>query len=130
MKDTKKGLSMLRKSFAVLALLAGSTIAANAADAKAGEDVFKRCAVCHSSDKGGGDGGLFVMLTADDQIDLRIPGQTYTFGTLAAAQATGDYAALCAHGRRVLRLHFTSGLPGGFHTLFRFLGSCSESLGR
>ena len=80
--------------------------------------------------KGGGDGGLFVMLTADDQIDLRIPGQTYTFGTLAAAQATGDYAALCAHGRRVLRLHFTSGLPGGFHTLFRFLGSCSESLGR
>ena len=56
MKETKKVLSMLRKSFAVLALLAGSTIAANAADAKAGEDVFKRCAVCHSSDKGGGDG--------------------------------------------------------------------------
>ena len=56
MRGTKKGSSMLRKSFAVLALLAGSTIAANAADAKAGEAVFKRCAVCHTSDKGGGDG--------------------------------------------------------------------------
>jgi cytochrome c len=56
-RGTKEGYSMLRKIFAVLALLAGSTIAANAAgDAKAGEAVFKRCAVCHTSDKGGGDG--------------------------------------------------------------------------
>jgi cytochrome c len=27
-----------------------------AGDAKAGASVFKRCAVCHTSDKGGGDG--------------------------------------------------------------------------
>jgi cytochrome c len=48
---------MLRKSFAALALLAGSTLAANAAgNAKAGAEVFKRCAVCHTNDKGGGDG--------------------------------------------------------------------------
>jgi cytochrome c len=48
---------MLRKSFIALALLAGSSLAANAAgDAKSGADVFKRCAVCHTSDKGGGDG--------------------------------------------------------------------------
>jgi cytochrome c len=48
---------MLRKSFIALALLAGSCLAANAAgDAKAGANVFKRCAVCHTSDKGGGDG--------------------------------------------------------------------------
>jgi cytochrome c len=48
---------MLRISFVALALLAGSVLAANAAgDAKAGADVFKRCAVCHTSDKGGGDG--------------------------------------------------------------------------
>ena len=48
---------MLRKSFVVLALLAGSIVAANAAgDAKAGAGVFKRCAVCHTEDKGGGDG--------------------------------------------------------------------------
>lgn len=48
---------MFRKVSVALALLAGSTIAAQAAgDAKAGADVFKRCAVCHTSDKGGGDG--------------------------------------------------------------------------
>ncbi|HSS14369.1 MAG TPA: cytochrome c family protein [Rhizomicrobium sp.] len=47
---------MLRKSLTALALLAGSTIAANAVgDAKAGAMVFKRCAVCHTNDKGGGD---------------------------------------------------------------------------
>jgi cytochrome c len=48
---------MLRKTFIALALLAGSALAANAAgDAKAGAQVFKRCAVCHTNDKGGGDG--------------------------------------------------------------------------
>ena len=48
---------MFRKITVALALLAGSTIAAQAAgDAKAGADVFKRCAVCHTSDKDGGDG--------------------------------------------------------------------------
>jgi cytochrome c len=48
---------MLRKSFITLALLASSAVAAQAAgDAKAGVAIFKRCAVCHTSDKGGGDG--------------------------------------------------------------------------
>jgi cytochrome c len=47
---------MLRKISVALALLAGSTIAAEAGDAKEGAEVFKRCAVCHTSDKGGGDG--------------------------------------------------------------------------
>jgi cytochrome c len=48
---------MLPKSFIALALLAGSSLAAYAAgDAKAGAQVFKRCAVCHTNDKGGGDG--------------------------------------------------------------------------
>jgi cytochrome c len=57
---------MFAKTFAALALLAASTTLANAAgDAKAGEAVFKRCAVCHTSDKGGGDGlgpNLFGVL--------------------------------------------------------------------
>ena len=48
---------MFAKTFAALALLAASTTLANAAgNAKAGEAVFKRGAVCHTSDKGGGDG--------------------------------------------------------------------------
>ena len=50
---------MFRKISVALALLAGSIIAAQrscAGDAKAGAEVFKRCAVCHTSEKGGGDG--------------------------------------------------------------------------
>jgi len=48
---------MLRTSLITLALLASSAIAAQAAgDAKAGLAVFKRCAVCHTVEKGGGDG--------------------------------------------------------------------------
>ena len=48
---------MFRMSLITLALLAGSTFMANAAgDAKAGATVFGRCAVCHTNDKGGGDG--------------------------------------------------------------------------
>jgi cytochrome c len=47
---------MLRTSLIALALVAGSTIVANAAgDAKAGAGVYKRCAVCHTIEKGGGD---------------------------------------------------------------------------
>jgi len=47
---------MLRKSFITLALLAGATVGAHAGDAKNGAEVYKRCAVCHTDDKGGGDG--------------------------------------------------------------------------
>jgi cytochrome c len=48
---------MFRTGLITLALLAGSTAMANAAgDAKAGKSVFSRCAVCHTNDKGGGDG--------------------------------------------------------------------------
>ena len=45
---------MLRTNLIALALLASSTIVANAVgDAKAGASVYKRCAVCHTNDKGG-----------------------------------------------------------------------------
>ena len=46
----------MRKGILALALLAASTmVAAAAGDAKNGAEVFKRCAVCHTADKGGGD---------------------------------------------------------------------------
>lgn len=47
---------MLSRSFIALALLAGTSITANAADPVKGKEVFKRCAVCHTDEKGGGDG--------------------------------------------------------------------------
>lgn len=47
---------MLRKCFVALALLASGTLAAEAAgDAVKGKNVYKRCVVCHTDDKGGGD---------------------------------------------------------------------------
>lgn len=47
---------MLRKCFVALAVLAGTTLAAQAAgDPVKGKNVYKRCAVCHTDDKGGGD---------------------------------------------------------------------------
>lgn len=55
--------------------------------------------------KGGPDSGIFLELTAQPRRDLPIPGWPESFGTLIAAQAAGDLAALQQHARRVLRLH-------------------------
>ena len=55
--------------------------------------------------KGGPDSGIFLQLTADPRRDLPIPGWPESFGTLIAAQAAGDLAALQGRRRRVLRLH-------------------------
>jgi len=58
--------------------------------------------------KGGPSSGLFLQLTADHQGDLPIPGEPYTFGVLADAQAVGDLEALQAAGRHVARVHLGS----------------------
>ncbi len=55
--------------------------------------------------KGGADNGLFIQIVTDASPDADIPTQGMTFGTLERAQALGDYEALTARGRRVLRLH-------------------------
>ena len=46
--------------------------------------------------KGGPASGVFLQLTAEPQRDLPIPGWQESFGTLIAAQAPGDLAALQA----------------------------------
>ena len=58
--------------------------------------------------KGGANNGLFIQITTDVETDIEIPTQGMSFGTLERAQALGDYAALDASGRRVLRLHVAS----------------------
>jgi transaldolase/glucose-6-phosphate isomerase len=57
--------------------------------------------------KGGADNGLFIQIVTDASPDADIPTQGMTFGTLERAQALGDYEALTARGRRVLRLHLS-----------------------
>jgi transaldolase/glucose-6-phosphate isomerase len=55
--------------------------------------------------KGGPNKGVFVQVVCDATSDMDVPGQDITFGTLIRAQALGDYEALVAGGRRVLRVH-------------------------
>ncbi len=52
-----KGLfHMLRSSIIALVSLAVSSLAANAADPAKGAGVFRKCAQCHTIEKGGGNG--------------------------------------------------------------------------
>jgi glucose-6-phosphate isomerase/transaldolase/glucose-6-phosphate isomerase len=58
--------------------------------------------------KGGPNSGLFLQLIEDMKPDVAIPGQPYTFGTLAQAQAVGDYQSLQARHRSVVRVRLGS----------------------
>ena len=58
--------------------------------------------------KGGPDTGLFLQITTDPVTDLEIPTQGMRFGVLERCQALGDYEALAARQRRILRLHLNS----------------------
>jgi glucose-6-phosphate isomerase len=55
--------------------------------------------------KGGPDTGLFIIVTADDEVETAVPDAGYSFAVLKRAQALGDFQALAAHGRRAIRLH-------------------------
>ncbi|MEK6716914.1 MAG: bifunctional transaldolase/phosoglucose isomerase [candidate division NC10 bacterium] len=63
--------------------------------------------------KGGGDNGVFLQFTADDPVDLPIPGERHSFGVMKAAQALGDLESLQKRGRRALRIHITGGIEAG-----------------
>lgn len=57
--------------------------------------------------KGGPNKGRFIQFVYDAKTDMDIPGQGLTFGTLIRAQALGDYEALKAAGRKVLRIRLS-----------------------
>jgi transaldolase/glucose-6-phosphate isomerase len=67
--------------------------------------------------KGGPNSGVFVQITCDDVNDLPVPGQTYTFGIVKAAQARGDFQVLTERGRRALRVHLDADVKAGLETL-------------
>jgi glucose-6-phosphate isomerase len=62
--------------------------------------------------KGGPEVGAFLQITGAVAEDLPVPGQPYSFGTLQAAQAAGDLAALASRGYPALRLHLTDRRAG------------------
>ena len=55
--------------------------------------------------KGGPNTGRFLVITAEPEADLAVPGAGYTFGRLQRAQAMGDVRALLARGRKVAHVH-------------------------
>jgi len=67
--------------------------------------------------KGDDNQGVFLQLTADHDQDVPIPGEPYSFGTLIAAQAQGDFQALVENGRRLLRIHLSGSLESGLKRL-------------
>ena len=67
--------------------------------------------------KGGPNSGVFIQVTSDDAEDLAIPGETYTFGVLKAAQALGDMQSLTARNRRVIRVHVRADVESGLKQL-------------
>ncbi len=56
--------------------------------------------------KGGASNGVFIIITAESQEDLAIPGEPYSFGVLEMAQALGDFQSLERTGRRALFVRF------------------------
>lgn len=67
--------------------------------------------------KGGPNTGLFLQITCEDAVDVRVPGQSYTFGLVKAAQARGDFQVLTERGRRLLRVHLGTDVRAGLATL-------------
>jgi len=55
--------------------------------------------------KGGPNSGVFLQVTCDDPADIAVPGHSYSFGVVKAAQASGDLAVLVERDRRALRVH-------------------------
>jgi transaldolase/glucose-6-phosphate isomerase len=67
--------------------------------------------------KGGPNTGVFLQITCDHAQDLAVPGQKYSFGTVKAAQARGDFDVLAERGRRALRVHLGPDVKAGLAAL-------------
>ena len=62
--------------------------------------------------KGGQQNGFFLQITGDVTKDIAIPGQSYGFKTLVAAQALGDGKALASRKYPLLRFNLTNRAAG------------------
>ncbi len=67
--------------------------------------------------KGGPNTGVFLQVTCDDAKDLAVPGKSYTFGVVKAAQARGDFQVLADRERRARRAHNGGDLAAGLAAL-------------
>jgi transaldolase/glucose-6-phosphate isomerase len=67
--------------------------------------------------KGGPNSGVVLQITADDDREIAIPGQKFSFSVVKAAQARGDFDVLAQRGRRALRVHLGVDVAGGLQRL-------------
>lgn len=77
--------------------------------------------------KGGPNKGRFIQLVYDAQEDMDIPAKGLTFGTLLHAQALGDYEALQAAGRRVLRIRLGANVLSELNELLAMLSQRNQA---
>jgi transaldolase/glucose-6-phosphate isomerase len=64
---------------------------------------------------------VFLQITSDDEFDLPVPGQKYTFGVVKAAQARGDFQVLLDRGRRALRVHLGADVKSGLEKILSLI---------
>lgn len=76
--------------------------------------------------KGGPNTGVFLQITADHDHDddIAIPGHSYTFGVVIAAQAQADFSVLLERSRRVLRVDLGKDVNKGLQYLQACLLQC------
>lgn len=71
--------------------------------------------------KGGKQNGVFLLLTAEESVDFKIPGEAFSFEVLKNAQAIGDYRSLAGRSLRVLRVHLGRNINYGLDYLHSLL---------
>jgi transaldolase/glucose-6-phosphate isomerase len=71
--------------------------------------------------KGGPASGAFLQIVIEPSRDLPIPDETYSFGTLFAAQSLGDYEALSSRRRPLLRIKISGDPATGLDRLLQSL---------
>ncbi|MGB8555703.1 MAG: transaldolase, partial [Pseudolabrys sp.] len=75
--------------------------------------------------KGGPNSGVFLQVTCDDLADIDVPGHSYSFGVVKAAQARGDLEVLVERGRRAMRVHLKD-IDAGLAELARAIDTALE----
>ena len=71
--------------------------------------------------KGGANNGVFLQITSEDAEDFDVPGQKYTFGTVKAAQARGDFQVLLDRDRRALRVHLSADVVSDLKKMLKLM---------
>ncbi len=61
--------------------------------------------------KGGANTGRFLIISATEDDDILVPGQSHTLGDIIIAQAKGDLLTLSDKGRLALHLHLKNNHP-------------------